>query len=117
MRRPWSRLLPTPDARRTSSDFGFDFFIAVVLEGFARMSLKADTSVEFATGSLVWKLKCALGELVDDPGVLLGAAAAAATGEVRTTADGRPRILIVEDEALPALEIASRRTGPNSDRR
>jgi len=82
-------------------------FGSTVLEGFARSSLHAETATRFESGGLVWDLTCALAEMVEYSGAPSqeleagGAAGAAATDR------GRPRVLVVEDEALPALELAS----------
>lgn len=82
-------------------------FGSTVLESFARMSLAAKTSVEFAPGGLVWNLRCALADVVDRSGAPAGADDAAAPTAIGAVTHGRSRVLIVEDEALPAMELAS----------
>jgi PAS domain S-box-containing protein len=83
-------------------------FGSTVLEGFARMSLKADARMDFAAGGLVWDLRCALGEVIETSGAATSAAVAAASpAEIPTPSQARPRVLVVEDEALPAMELAS----------
>jgi two-component sensor histidine kinase len=86
----------------TSRGFG-----STVLEGLGRMSLKAQTSMEFPVGGLIWTLKCALAEIVEDAAASSRLAGAIPPAELPADRPGRVRVLVVEDEALPAMEIAS----------
>ncbi len=82
-------------------------FGSTVLEGFARISLKADARVEFAPAGLIWTLTCPLAEVVEEPGASLGPPVATAAANAAAARGERSRILVVEDEALPAMEIAA----------
>jgi PAS domain S-box-containing protein len=82
-------------------------FGSTVLEGFARMSLKGNTLVEYASTGLVWNLNCALAEVIEDSGASVDASASRSSGRASEPTPGRSRILIVEDEALPAMEMAA----------
>jgi len=82
-------------------------FGTTVLEGFARMSLKAETQMEFNPGGLVWDLRCALRDVVENADASPDRPPAAASLDVPPVTGGRLRILVVEDEALPAMEIAA----------
>jgi PAS domain S-box-containing protein len=82
-------------------------FGSTVLEDYAKMSLKADTRMEFASGGLVWILRCPLDEVVDHSGTAVASVAAASLAGVPRPICGRSRILVVEDEPLPSMEIAA----------
>ncbi len=82
-------------------------FGATVLEGFARMSLKASTHIEFAPRGLAWNLRCALRDVIENADASLSQSPAAGSGASPPVSGGRLRVLVVEDEALPAMEIAA----------
>jgi PAS domain S-box-containing protein len=78
-------------------------FGSTVLERVAKMSLRAEASVDYAATGLNWQLECPSNQLL---------AGATSTTPVRATDVPRHdsdkiRILLVEDEILPALEIAT----------
>jgi PAS domain S-box-containing protein len=83
----------TPPAKR-----GFG---STVLEQVVKASLRGTAELEFASNGVVWTLDC------DAESVLVGAPPTldlpAAGSE---TTFGRPRVLVVEDEALIAIDIA-----------
>ena len=89
---------PQPPAKR-----GFG---STVLERFARTSLSADTSIDFANTGVLWKLNCAIEEIVEHP-VSPPPVEPPKTPEIPRNSGGPTRVLIVEDEALPAMETAS----------
>ena len=70
------------------------------------MSLDGEVTLDYAASGLVWGVTCPTGRITGhaDHGSA-GAAAADVTPPPRLTAIGR--VLVVEDEALVALEIAS----------
>lgn len=80
-------------------------FGSTVLQEFARASLAGQTSLQFNSSGLVWELKCPTSNVADhlasppDPAV-------GADPTVRAASNG-PRVLLVEDEALLAMEIVA----------
>jgi len=79
-------------------------FGSTVLDTLAKMSLAADVELNYAASGLVWRLTCAADKVLE-----LG------TPRIQHKRGGddisrsilvRPRILVVEDEALAALELA-----------
>jgi PAS domain S-box-containing protein len=95
----WSESGGPPVAAPTRRGFG-----STVLDTLAKMSLTADVELNYAASGLVWRLSCAADKVLE-----LG------TAHIQHKRGGddisrsmlvRPCILVVEDEALAALELA-----------
>jgi PAS domain S-box-containing protein len=97
----WCESGVPPVVRPSTRGFG-----TRVLCEMAEMSLGAIVELDFAATGLSWRLKCQIGEI-------LGSDIPAAISDhgkpvtPKATAPARPRVLVVEDEAIVALEIAS----------
>jgi two-component sensor histidine kinase/CheY-like chemotaxis protein len=87
-------------------------FGSAVIKDMTKMSLNADVTLDYPPTGLVWRLDCPMDNVAEThpPGV---AATLVPAGEDHHSAAGGQsiarggRILVVEDEALVALEIAS----------
>jgi PAS domain S-box-containing protein len=79
-------------------------FGSTVVGTMARMGLEAEVSHEFAPTGVVWTLTCALSRVLDRS-VLPSDRRTPIATERALPKPGAPRILIVEDEALIALEL------------
>jgi PAS domain S-box-containing protein len=82
-------------------------FGSTVLEDLAKMSLNAETSLNFSPSGLVWRLSCMASQIVEGGSKSI---MPARPSEVSRPDSGRARILVVEDEVLAALEIAAQLT-------
>ncbi len=78
-------------------------FGSTVIRNMSGMSLDADVTLEYAASGLCWTLSCPLAKLVDAPAVQALVPQRAADAPAVAN---RKRILVVEDEALIAMEIA-----------
>jgi CheY-like chemotaxis protein len=77
-------------------------FGSTVLNQMTRMAFYADAQQEFSPEGLVWRFTCDLTHIIaDEP---LGTVASSTTPGLRSS--GR-RVLVVEDDALVALDVAS----------
>lgn len=69
-----------------------------------KMSLDGDVRTEYASTGLAWQLSCPAGKVIEsESGLQRRASTSVAVGN----ASGRKRILVVEDEALIAVEVAA----------
>jgi PAS domain S-box-containing protein len=93
-----AHLIKEPDRQ------GFGSF---VVGSMAELSLRAKVELSFPATGVIWQIRCAAGE------VLEGSISSAAPREtvrpatVQAPASRRPRILVVEDQPLVAIEIAN----------
>jgi PAS domain S-box-containing protein len=86
----------------TPSQAGFG---STVLVRMAKLSLDAQVELDYALSGLTWRLQCPIEKVLEGR----GPAAIVKTSKPFSNSTGqnaRPRILVVEDEALMALEIA-----------
>jgi CheY-like chemotaxis protein len=81
-------------------------FGSTMLEGYAKKALKADARMDFAPSGLVWTLKCPLREIIEHSWATIETTAASVDAASRPLS-GHARILIVEDETIPAMEMAA----------
>jgi PAS domain S-box-containing protein len=83
-------------------------FGSSVISRMVELSLGAKVALSYPATGLIWELSCAAGEALEDSvrpaAIVKGESSASAGNHTRT--DQRPRILVVEDEALVATEIA-----------
>ena len=80
-------------------------FGSSVIGGMAEMSLGAKVELNFPPTGLTWQLRALSGEILDG-GLRLVRKSESARPATAAHASLRPRILVVEDEALVATEIA-----------
>lgn len=78
-------------------------FGSTVLEHVAKMSLRAETSVDYAAAGLIWQLECPSSEVLAD----VTSKTTVLVAGIPRQDPGKARILLVEGEILPALEIAA----------
>jgi PAS domain S-box-containing protein len=78
-------------------------FGSIVVDSLTSTSLKAEVELEYAASGLVWRLECSTEEVLENspPGIVQR------KGDYDRSTLLRPRILVVEDEALAALELTS----------
>jgi PAS domain S-box-containing protein len=74
-----------------------------VIGALAESSLDAKVALDFAKTGLSWRLSCPAGAVIEGARPAL---VAEARGEINTPSSSRPKVLVVEDEALVAMEIA-----------
>jgi PAS domain S-box-containing protein len=80
-------------------------FGSSVISSMAEMNLGAQVELDYPPTGLTWQLSCAAGEVVECGSVPnIASQRSSASGNERTYQ--RPRVLVVEDEALVAMEIA-----------
>jgi hypothetical protein len=99
----WRESGGPPVERPVRSGFG-----AGVICDAIRMNLSADVRLDYARPGVVWELNCPAEACIEESGEH---AAESSRGAIRRDADapqatGSGRILVVEDEALVALELA-----------
>ncbi len=80
-------------------------FGSTVICEMAEMSLGAKVELHFRTAGVVWLLSCAAGEILMD-GNPIASDKKEKPAESICVTDQRPRILVVDDEAIVALEIS-----------
>jgi PAS domain S-box-containing protein len=83
-------------------------FGSSVITNMAEMNLGAQVELDYPSTGLTWQLSCAAGEVVEGGPVPISASTYERTNR-------RPRVLVVEDEALVAMEIAHALTGAGFD--
>jgi PAS domain S-box-containing protein len=74
-------------------------FGTTVLNRMARANLGADIDLSYPASGLIWRMECDAARLIDGT-------AAAAAAPLPQAENHAPRVLVVEDEALIAIEIA-----------
>src|SRR5262249_36174844 len=84
-----------------------------VIGSMAEMNLGARVELDYPSTGLTWQLSCAAGEVVEGGSAPSIASENMARGNERT--NQRPRVLVVEDEALVAMEIAHALTAAGFD--
>jgi PAS domain S-box-containing protein len=96
----WREVGVRPVAAPSKRGFG-----STVIREMAEMSLDAKVELDFPATGLTWRLRCAAGQLLKES----NSTPVDADENLSVSApaiDGYPRILVVEDEAVVALEIA-----------
>jgi PAS domain S-box-containing protein len=89
-------------------------FGSTVISRMARMSFDADVELDFAPEGLIWRLECPSDNVLE--GRSRAAIAKSAERAARCArSNARPHILVVEDEALVALDIAQALTNAGFD--
>jgi CheY-like chemotaxis protein len=73
----------------------------------AEMSLGANVELSFPSTGLTWQLRCPAHEVLDGGNRLVRGNASEKPAVRGAFTERRPRILVVEDEALVAIEIAN----------
>jgi PAS domain S-box-containing protein len=84
-------------------------FGSTVIDRMVRASFGCDVELKFARSGLTWRISCAAGKVLEGDAKVLegGETAFDQLGEFHTSKSlDRPRVLIVEDEPLIAIEIA-----------
>lgn len=82
-------------------------FGSTMLETFAKMSLQGDARIEFPSAGLIWTLTCPLDRVIEGSQGSVPAQQSSIPVSAARAAPRRGRILLVEDEALPAMDIAA----------
>jgi two-component sensor histidine kinase len=99
----WSEHCSNPITAPSNEGFG-----SSVISSMVELSLGAKVTLRYPATGLIWQLSCAAGEVLEDQvrpaPIVKGERLAPVSNHTRT--DQRPRILVVEDEALVAMEIA-----------
>jgi PAS domain S-box-containing protein len=95
----WTEQGGPPVPAPTRSGFG-----TTVLGNFAKMSLKATTVLEYASSGLIWKLTCPVNQLVDVQPESQVSTSSNPDEQARSPLN-RNRILVVEDEAMAAMDV------------
>jgi PAS domain S-box-containing protein len=85
-------------------------FGSSVIGSMAELSLSAKVELEYPAAGIIWQLRCPVSEVMDN-GLRPGPRAQKSSGSGGPPMRNRPRILIVEDEVLVAVEIAHVLTG------
>jgi PAS domain S-box-containing protein len=93
----WSEQGGPPVAVPSHSGFG-----SKVVSNLAEKSLAAKVDLRFSTTGLSWRLSCRAGEVIEQGCSAGRTEAGCRPGPLST----RPRVLVVEDEPLAAMEIA-----------
>ncbi len=88
-----------PVAPPSRSGFG-----STVIGRLAESSLDAKVDLDFLTAGLSWRLRCSSARVVE--GMRYPPEAGAGSERTASTTNSRPKVLVVEDEALVAMEIA-----------
>ncbi len=105
----WRESGGPPVVKPTRTGFG-----STVISRMARMSFDADVELDFAPEGLIWRLECPSGNVLE--GRSRAAIAKSAERVARCArSNARPHILVVEDEALVALDIAQALTNAGFD--
>lgn len=89
-------------------------FGSTVISRTPSMSLDADVEIDFAPDGLIWRLRCASDKVLEEKS-RTAIAKSDQRVESRIRSDARPHILVVEDEALVALDIAQALTNAGFD--
>jgi PAS domain S-box-containing protein len=89
-------------------------FGSSVISSMAEMSLGAQVELDYPSTGLTWQLSCAAGEVVEG-GPVPSIASESSTASGNERPNQRPCVLVVEDEALVAMEIAHALTGAGFD--
>ena len=87
-------------------------FGSIVISRMAEMSLEANVELNFASDGLIWRIQCPIEKVLEGniPAIVKNAK------PVESRASGqRPRILVVEDEVVIALEIGEMLAGAGFD--
>jgi two-component sensor histidine kinase len=79
-------------------------FGSTVIDGMVRMSFAGDIVMDYPATGVEWRMTCPAGKVTDDKIVTRSGGMG---GEAVVSAGDRPRVLVVEDEPLIALEISS----------
>jgi two-component sensor histidine kinase len=90
-------------------------FGSFVIGSMAEMSFAAKVEISFPPTGLTWQLRCAVEEVLDSSVSTAPAFEIERPAASHAMTTHRPRILIVEDEALVAIEIAHALTGAGFD--
>jgi PAS domain S-box-containing protein len=80
-------------------------FGSTVICDMAEMSLDATVELDFPATGLVWRLQCPVGQVLSEGGST-SIDKSKKPADSRPLANKNPRILVVEDEAVVALEVA-----------
>jgi two-component sensor histidine kinase len=80
-------------------------FGSLVISTMAEMNLAAQVELDYPSTGLTWQLSCAAGEVVEGGSVPSIQDESSMVGR-HEPANQRPRVLVVEDETLVAMEIA-----------
>lgn len=81
-------------------------FGSTVIDGMVKIKLKCNPTIDFAPSGLMWRIDCPAEDVLDGVNSRsLASAAADTVGPIYSV--GRRRVLVVEDEALIAMEIAA----------
>jgi CheY-like chemotaxis protein len=81
-------------------------FGSTVIDGMVRMSLGCNASIEFAPTGLVWRIDCPAEKVIEGRSVRPATRPNGAVVADRAASADLRRVLVVEDEALIAMEIA-----------
>ena len=79
-------------------------FGSSVIDGMLRPALGCGVWIDFAPEGLTWRIECEDDRALEDAG---GPAAAIAAADPAPATRDRPRVLVVEDEALIAMEVVA----------
>ena len=82
-------------------------FGSTVLEAYAKMSLKADVSLVYALSGLSWRMECPIDRVIETRQSGDPFAFADDSPSPEMPAPKKSRVLVVEDDALGAIEVAS----------
>ena len=108
----WDEHCSNPITAPSKKGFG-----SSVISNMAELSLDAKVTLSYPATGLTWQLSCAAGEVLEGhvrpASIVKGERLAPASNHTRI--DQRPRILVVGDEALVAMEIAHALTGAGFD--
>ena len=95
----WTETDGPPLTRPTRRGFG-----STVIGGMINMSLDCEAEIDYAPTGLRWRIACPADNIVEK---VAAAKARPAPPVVQSAATGSKRVLVVEDEALIAMEIAA----------
>jgi two-component sensor histidine kinase/CheY-like chemotaxis protein len=96
----WTESGGPPVAKPARRGFG-----STVINGMVKMSLNSDPHIDFAPTGLLWRIDCPADRVIEGRGTQSQTLTKGAIA--RATATERKRVLVVEDEALIAMEIAA----------
>jgi PAS domain S-box-containing protein len=80
-------------------------FGSSVISSMAEMSLGACVELDYPSTGVTWQLRCAVDEVVEGSGSPFPSAGMESSSAGGKLTSRRPRVLVVEDEALVAIEI------------
>lgn len=81
-------------------------FGSTMIDGMVKMNFGCDVAINYAPSGLEWRLACPIDRLIEGGGPVANRIAEAAEPKMRAK-PGRLRVLVVEDEPLIAMEVAS----------